>query len=127
MKKLIIFALSIFLISCMNNSNLQNSTNSASESQNQEVQNTENKIFVDVRTPEEWAEWHVKNAIHIPLADIQNGLNIDKIPKDVPVYVYCRSGNRSGQAIKILSENYGFTNLQNAGWMKDLIDVEIVK
>lgn len=69
----------------------------------------------------------MKDAIHIPLADIQNSIGIEKIPKDTPVHIYCRSGNRSGQAIKILEEKYGYTNLINAGGMKDLQNVEIVK
>lgn len=125
MKKIVIlFVVSFMLVSCSATSQSEISSLNTEKTTDQA---TENMIYLDVRTDEEWAAGHVKNAIHIPLSDIQNGVNLDKIPKDVPVQVYCRSGNRSGQAIKILSEKYGFTNLVNAGAISDLKGVEIVK
>ncbi len=85
------------LFSCSNTNNSENIETTSTEEISQ-------KIYLDVRTTEEWNAGHVEDAIHIPLSDIQNGQNLDKIPKDTPVYVYCRSGNRSGQAVKILEE-----------------------
>lgn len=125
MKKFIIlFTIAFMLASCNATSQSEISSSNTEKTTEQAM---ENAIYLDVRTDEEWVAGHVKDAIHIPLSDIQNGVNLDKIPKDAPVQVYCRSGNRSGQVIKILSEKHGFTNLINAGGISDLKDVEIVK
>jgi rhodanese-related sulfurtransferase len=67
---------------------------------------------VDVREPSEHEEFNV-GGILIPLGDIRGG-DIDAIEslKDQEVILYCRSGNRSGQAAMIL-ESMGFTNVTN--------------
>ncbi len=60
--------------------------------------------LVDVRTPNEYHQGHIKNA---KLADFfANDFKeqIQKLKKEKPVYLYCRSGNRSGKALKVLSE-----------------------
>lgn len=125
MKKILLFCLfSCTLVSCMEN---KNTTEIPQNTGNTISQHIEEKTYIDVRTLDEYNEWHIKNAIHIPLSDIQNGINLDKIPKDTPVHIYCRSGNRSGQAIKILSEKHGYTNLINAGGITDIKDAEIIK
>jgi len=74
--------------------------------------------IVDVRTPGEFGSGHLKNAVNIPVQVLQQ--NIAQLePKDKPVVVYCRSGNRSGKAAAIL-KSAGFTNVINirtmAGW-----------
>ena len=68
--------------------------------------------LVDVREPHEHAEFNIGGLLH-PLGKIQS-MQIDELEemKDQPVYVYCRSGNRSGQACLIL-ETAGFTNTIN--------------
>lgn len=48
---------------------------------------------------------------HIPMGTVPQ--NVDKVSKDKEVVVYCRSGNRSGQVIRFLETNHGFTNLAN--------------
>ncbi len=53
--------------------------------------------LVDVRTPAEYASGHIDGADNLPLQDIQAGV-LPTAAKDQPVYVYCRSGNRSSQA-----------------------------
>lgn len=60
--------------------------------------------LIDVRTPEEFSEGHVPGAINIPLDNIESDF-IDSYEKDDIFILYCRSGNRSGQAAKILSDN----------------------
>jgi rhodanese-related sulfurtransferase len=67
-------------------------------------------VVLDVRTPEEFAEGHLANAINI---DFQSGNfeeEISKLDKSKTYAVYCRSGNRSGQAVKDMSD-LGFTNI----------------
>ena len=59
-------------------------------------------FFLDVRTPEEWNEFHAPNSTLIPLDQLQNRL--DEVPTDQPIVVVCRSGNRSQQGRDILLE-----------------------
>jgi len=69
-------------------------------------------ITLDVRTPSEFAEGHVEGA---RLIDFQSG-NFEKeiatLDKNATYAVYCRSGNRSGQAVKVM-QDAGFTNVFN--------------
>jgi rhodanese-related sulfurtransferase len=62
--------------------------------------------FIDVRTPEEYADGHVYRTRNIPLDTLAE--NLDKIEKQEPVYIICRTDNRSRQAAKILVDA-GFT------------------
>jgi len=68
--------------------------------------------LIDVREPHEHADFNI-GGILLPLGHVQMA-QIDEIEglKEEEVYVYCRSGNRSGQACMIL-ESMGFTNLIN--------------
>lgn len=73
--------------------------------------------LVDVRTPEEYAEGHIEGSINIPLQDLNDILDV--IPdKNTVIYVYCRSGNRSGQSLPVLSD-LGYTNVTNIGGIID--------
>lgn len=56
--------------------------------------------LVDVRTAEEYREGYIPGAINISVQELGNKLN--KIPKDKPVIVYCRSGSRSAHAAQSL-------------------------
>ena len=67
-------------------------------------------ILLDVRTPEEYAEGHIKGALLIPVQELQQ--RISEVPKDKQVYVYCRSGVRSVRASNILV-NAGYTRIEN--------------
>lgn len=66
--------------------------------------------LVDVREPYEYQIAHLDGNL-LPLGNIEN--EIDKIRRDVPVVVHCRSGKRSLDAIRILEGKYGFENLYN--------------
>lgn len=80
----------------------------------------EGAFLVDVRTPEEFAEGNVKESINIPLDQV--AVNLDKFMGKENIIVFCRSGNRSGQAKNILEQN-GFTNVTNGGTWQDINDV----
>ena len=54
----------------------------------------------DVRQPDEYAEGHVPGAVLVPLADVPNRLEV--FPADRTVYVVCRSGARSANAVAFL-------------------------
>ncbi len=75
--------------------------------------------LVDVREPDERAAFNIGGTF-LPLGKIQT-MQTDEIEelKDQEVVIYCRSGNRSGQACLIL-ESMGFTNVKNlVGGMND--------
>ena len=77
-------------------------------------------LIVDVRTPEEFADGHYPGAINIPHETILDGLNQLGVTADIAVILYCRSGNRSGQAEQALHEK-GFTEARNAGGLEALL------
>ena len=69
-------------------------------------------ITLDVRTPSEFAEGFIEGA---RLIDFQSGNfenEIAALDKNATYAVYCRSGNRSGQAVKVM-QDAGFTNVFN--------------
>lgn len=73
---------------------------------------TEEVVILDVRTPEEFTSGHIANAININAESGRFETEIQSLDKSKTYAVYCRSGNRSGNATKIMSEA-GFTNLYN--------------
>ncbi len=72
----------------------------------------EGAFLVDVRTPSEFASGSVKEAVNIPLDKVSGQLSKFKGKKHI--VVFCRSGNRTGQAKSILEKN-GFNNVVNGG------------
>jgi phage shock protein E len=76
-------------------------------------------VLLDVRTNEEYSQGRIEKATLLPLASIQEGSVPDQ-DKLKPLYVYCRSGNRSAQA-KVLLVKAGFTNVIDLGGMSDVI------
>ncbi|MGA7179072.1 MAG: rhodanese-like domain-containing protein [Thiobacillaceae bacterium] len=69
-------------------------------------------LVLDVREDKEWAEGHLPNAKHIPLAQLPKRISeLDKY-KDRPVVVSCRSGHRSASACRTLKKN-GFQQAHN--------------
>ena len=81
---------------------------------------------IDVRTEAEWNTGHLEGALHIEWQDI---LKVPSdIQKDQEIFLYCRSGNRSGKATKILIEA-GYVNTKNAGSIlnaSELLDIKII-
>lgn len=66
--------------------------------------------IIDVREADEYAEGHVRGAVNIPLSELRGRLS--EVPKDRPVYLYCRSSHRSYYALCDLL-GHGFTNAVN--------------
>lgn len=68
--------------------------------------------LIDVRTAEEFASGHIAGAVNIPVQEL--GGRLGEVSKDQPVVLYCRSGNRSGQAATLL-ERAGYTGIYDLG------------
>jgi predicted sulfurtransferase len=103
MKKIILSStvvLALFTVSCGNS---QNTTPEAAIASAEVIVNVDAKTFgelsasqpgviLDVRTPEEWAEGTISGAERINYHDDNFAQQVDKLDKNIPVYVYCRSG-----------------------------------
>ena len=71
-------------------------------------------VVVDVREPHEWEAGHLDGAVHVPLAEVPQRLG--ELPEADPLYVVCRSGNRSGRAAAWLNAQ-GIESVNVAGGM----------
>ncbi|TXL61071.1 pyridine nucleotide-disulfide oxidoreductase [Cerasibacillus terrae] len=69
-----------------------------------------NAFIIDAREQGEYNTGHFKNAVNIPLSEFRQRL--DEIPKDQPVYIHCRSGQRSYNMVMAL-QNLGYENVYN--------------
>lgn len=85
-------------------------------------------VIVDVRTPEEYQQGHVPNAINVPLSEIVDNPAILASSKEKSIVLYCRSGYRAGKAANALQKD-GYENLRHLegdmlGWLKKGLAVE---
>ena len=71
-------------------------------------------LWIDVRTPAEYASGHVEGAINIEFQQIGEAIATVTKDKDSDIRLYCRSGRRSGVAKQALVE-LGYTNVHNEG------------
>ena len=79
-------------------------------------------VVLDVRSPEEYAAGHIKNALNVPHDRLAERMSDIQRFASVPVVVYCKSGSRAGKAIEALGKA-GFTNLRHLtgdmdGWIE---------
>ncbi|RIA10450.1 rhodanese-related sulfurtransferase [Flavobacteriaceae bacterium MAR_2010_72] len=78
-----------------------------------QLENDNNAVILDVRTQAEVDEGIIPNAVHIDIYRGQGFIDdIEKLDKTKTYYVYCRSGNRSGQACAIMNQ-LGFEKAYN--------------
>jgi rhodanese-related sulfurtransferase len=85
-------------------------------------------VIVDVRTPEEFKQGHVPNAINVPLSEIIDNPAILSSSKEKSIVLYCRSGYRAGKAAEALQKD-GYQNLSHLegdmqAWLKEGLAVE---
>ena len=94
-----------------------------------QLEKDSNAVVLDVRTDAEVADGIIANAIHIDIYKGQEFVSeIEALDKNKNYYVYCRSGNRSGQACNIM-EQLGFDNAYNLEggileWEGNLVDLD---
>ena len=77
-----------------------------------------NAVLLDVRTPEEHKNGYLEGAVLLPLAELESKISSTVSGKNTPIYIYCRSGRRSGIAVEKLKA-VGYTDLHNLGGLKD--------
>lgn len=99
---LLVVALVIFLIASLGGEQANDPNKlPASVSVDKAYQMYQDGTFVlDVRTPEEWNDFHAPNTTLIPLDEL--AARVNELPKDQPIVVVCRSGNRSQSGRDIL-------------------------
>ena len=73
---------------------------------------------IDVRTPAEFAAGHLQGAVNIDVQAVNFSSQIAKLDKNGTYVIYCKSGNRAGQAITQM-QALGFSKLTNAGGFAD--------
>ena len=78
-----------------------------------QLEQDDNAVIIDVRTPDEWAEGIIPNALQIDIYQGQGFIyKIDELDKSKNYYVYCKAGGRSAQACSIMNQ-LGFENAYN--------------
>ena len=79
----------------------------------QEYKNAAGAVLLDVRTPQEYREGHIPGSQNVPLQQLDKVEEVTE-NKDTVLYVYCRSGARSRQAVSLL-QAMGYANVRNIG------------
>ncbi len=79
-----------------------------------EMMDNEKVYILDVREEFEYEQGHIEGAILVPLGEIKSKIETVVPNKNEKILVYCRSGNRSKQASKILAD-LGYTNIYEFG------------
>lgn len=91
------------------------------------IENKEDIILLDVRTPEEYAEIHLENALLLPVGELSantlSDIGLGESAKDKEIIIYCRSGARSKQAYDVM-KSLGYTNIKSVAggmihWQED--------
>ena len=107
-KSLLILLTSLFFVSCKGQ---ETEHFKILDSAQYEKIISENEVtIIDVRTSEEYKSGHIKNAQNINVQSEDFKTKIQYFDKEKPIYIYCRSGARSGKAGKILEE-MGFVEI----------------
>lgn len=119
MKKLLFTAcIAVFALACNQNSTAQSVSEVLQPSAFQaKINELNNEIILDVRTPQEQGSGFISEALFIDFKDADFKNQLAKLDKSKPVMVYCAAGGRSGKTAKLLTE-LGFTTVYDlAGGM----------
>ena len=93
----------------------------------QDNQGNQSFAIIDVRTPEEYGDGHIENAVNIDFYSDTFRDGLDKLDKNKTYFIYCLSGNRSGKTMDIMAE-LGFKEVYNLsvgikGWIAEGLPV----
>jgi len=88
------------------------------------IDNETDVIILDVRTQDEYNSGHIKDSILIPVDDLEKNAEAKLEDKNKKILIYCRSGNRSNTAAKILA-SMGYTQVYDFGginsWQGEIV------
>lgn len=98
------------------------SSSASTDAANTSQVDVANAALIDVRTPAEFASGHLDGASNIDVQSADFAAKVSQLPKDAPYVVYCRSGNRSTDAIAQM-ESLGFSNLLNGGSVSEAASI----
>ena len=114
MKKLLVLLLGIFLlVGCSSSNDSDNGLIGYMDAKEMII--NDGAILVDVRTEDEYNENHIDGAVLLTLDTIsEDTVSNITTNKETPIIVYCRSGNRSSQAVTVL-EDLGYTEVYDLG------------
>ena len=79
----------------------------------EEFRATPGAVLLDVRSRQEFQEGHIPGSQNIPLSSLEEAAGLTE-NKETPLFVYCYSGARSGQAVHVL-RRMGYVNVKNIG------------
>jgi len=125
MKKVLLFFFLIVFLGC--NTSTKSNTSIKLLSPTEFKTQSEGNVLVDIRTPEEYKQGHIVNATNINFYDKNFLSKFEEFNKNEPIYIYCRSGNRTSKAASKLV-NMGFTkvyDLKNGinNWKKENLKI----
>ncbi len=86
-----------------------------------ELMENDSTVVIDVRSTDEYNNSHLTNSINIPVDLIDTNISNAVPDKDTILIVYCRSGNRSETAAKVLVD-LGYTNVYDLGGIIDILE-----
>jgi rhodanese-related sulfurtransferase len=72
-------------------------------------------MVVDIRTPAEFSQHHIKGAVNIDFLAPDFASNLNKLDKDKPILMHCRSGNRSAQSLAVF-QKLGFRKVYHLNY-----------
>ena len=111
LKSLMMLAFTVLLVigtvltgSCVQTQIIGNITPQEAFTLIQDNKNNPDFAIIDVRTSEEFAEEHIENAINIDFRSETFRDELNNLDKEKTYLIYCRSGNRSGNALDIMAE-----------------------
>ena len=128
MKTRILIPVLFFLLTSFASINAQKKTEVNSKQASVLIQKDSKLIVLDVRTPEESKEGHIKGAINIDIRQEDAFSKIDKLNKNAKYLVYCRTNHRSGMAVDHMMQS-GFRNVTQMmdgfpGWAANKLAVQ---
>lgn len=107
---ILIVIMSLVLAACGNKDSGTTFQTISMDQAKEMIDQSSSLIVLDVRTPEEYAEGHIPNALLYPVQELEGRLG--ELDKNQTYIVVCRSGNRSQTASELLAE-HGFKHIYN--------------
>ena len=108
LKYILLVAFTIFSCSLINNESI----NQMNSDELIDFIELNDAVLVDVRTEDEYNSGYIENSLNIDYFSNEFSVNADKLDKNTPIILYCRSGNRSSMSANKISK-LGFKEIYN--------------